>query len=283
MIRERIAGNVYWFQSEEYAQVTASVIAGPQWAVLIDTLVFPDETLEIRDFVEHTLGLKVRYIINTHYHADHAWGNCYFPGVTIIGHSLCRRYLQEKGIPSLEQAKRESIIYERSKIVLPQMTFSQGRLCLRVGKKNLYIMPAPGHSPDGICAYLEDEKLLFAGDALMPVPHIVDGDVDILLQFYDEIQMLSLENIVQGHGDIILRGEVETILNENRAYLHKVKEIARAALDKEDPLAFLQAQRVQDAGKSHILLGGLAPDIHQANLLASYARLRQQEQLTPTT
>ncbi len=280
MIRERIADNVYWFQSEEYAQVTAAVIAGPQWAVLIDTLAFPDETLEIRDFVEHTLGLKVRYIINTHYHADHAWGNCYFPGVTIIGHSLCRQYLQEKGIPSLEQAKQESILYERSKIVPPQMTFGSGRLCLRVGKKSLYIMPAPGHSLDGICAYLEDEKLLFAGDALMPVPHIVDGDADLLLQFYDEMQLLSLENIVQGHGDIILRGEVESVLAENRAYLEKVKEIARAALEEEDPLAFLQAQEVQEAGKNHILLGGLAQEIHQANLLATYARLRRQLQPT---
>ncbi len=276
MIRERIADNVYWFQSEDYAQVTASVIAGPQWAVLIDTLAFPDETLEIRDFVEHTLGLKVRYIINTHYHADHAWGNCYFPGVTIIAHSFCRQYLQEKGVPSLEQTKEESVLYERSKIVLPQITFQRGRIGLRIGKKNLYVMPAPGHSFDGVCAYLEDEKLLFAGDALMPVPHIVDGDVDLLLQFYDEMQTLPLENIVQGHGDIILRGEVETILNENRAYLQYVKDTAQAALSVDDPLAFLQSKTIQEAGKSHILLGGLAPEIHQANLLATYARLRKQ-------
>ena len=38
MQRERVSENVYWFQSKVYAQVTAGVIAGPQWAVLIDTL-----------------------------------------------------------------------------------------------------------------------------------------------------------------------------------------------------------------------------------------------------
>jgi hypothetical protein len=37
MHRERVSENVFWFQSEIYAQVTAGVVAGPQWAVVIDT------------------------------------------------------------------------------------------------------------------------------------------------------------------------------------------------------------------------------------------------------
>ena len=53
MHRERVSENVFWFQSEVYAQVTAGVVAGPQWAVVIDTLALPDETLSIREFIEH--------------------------------------------------------------------------------------------------------------------------------------------------------------------------------------------------------------------------------------
>ena len=45
MQRERISDNVFWFQSEIYAQVTAGVIAGPQWAVVIDTLAMPEENI----------------------------------------------------------------------------------------------------------------------------------------------------------------------------------------------------------------------------------------------
>jgi cyclase len=56
------------------------VVVGPQWAVVIDTLALPDETLTIREFIEHELNVPVRYVINTHYHADHSWGNCFFPG-----------------------------------------------------------------------------------------------------------------------------------------------------------------------------------------------------------
>ena len=82
MRRERISDNVYWFQSEEYAQVTAGVITGPQWAIVVDTLAFPFEAKAIRKFVVEELGLPVRYLINTHSHSDHAWGNCFFPGAT---------------------------------------------------------------------------------------------------------------------------------------------------------------------------------------------------------
>jgi glyoxylase-like metal-dependent hydrolase (beta-lactamase superfamily II) len=88
MQRERVSDNVYWFQSEVYAQVTAGAITGPQWAVVIDTLAMPEETIEMRSYIEEQLGVPVRYVINTHYHADHCWGNCFFPGATVIAHKL---------------------------------------------------------------------------------------------------------------------------------------------------------------------------------------------------
>ena len=62
MHRERVSENVYWFQSEVYAQVTAGVVTGPQWAVVIDTLALADETLAMREFIEHELNVPVRYV-----------------------------------------------------------------------------------------------------------------------------------------------------------------------------------------------------------------------------
>ena len=52
MQRERVSENVYWFQSEIYAQVTAGVVTSPQWAIVIDTLALPEETLAMRSFIE---------------------------------------------------------------------------------------------------------------------------------------------------------------------------------------------------------------------------------------
>ena len=119
MIRERIADNVYWFQSEVYAQVTAGVIVGSNWAILVDTLAVPQETLEMRAFIEENLGVQVRYIINTIYHADHTFGNCFFPGAVIISHKMCRQLMDERNPVALQNAKEQNPEFDRVKIKLP--------------------------------------------------------------------------------------------------------------------------------------------------------------------
>jgi cyclase len=268
MHRERVSDNVFWFQSDVYAQVTAGVIAGPQWAVVIDTLALPDETLGIREFVEHELGVPVRYVINTHYHADHTWGNCFFPGATIIAHERCRELLFERGIPSLEAASKQNAVWRQAKIVLPHLTFGQGEITLRVGKKNLTFMPAFGHSDDGISVLVEEDRVLFAGDAFMPLPYIVDGNVDDIIDSMKRIGQMGLENIVQGHGDIILRGEIEAAIKENLNYISAIKKAVRTATRRKEPLEYLEGVSVEDCGKSRVYLGGLAVSLHERNLRA---------------
>lgn len=274
MHRERVSENVFWFQSEVYAQVTAGVVTGPQWAVVIDTLAMPDETLAIREFVEHDLGVPVRYVINTHYHADHTWGNCFFPGATVISHSRCRALLEEKGIPSLEAGKKTNPALRQVKIVLPHMTFDEGSLCLRVGKKNLILAPAAGHSTDGISVLVEEDRILFAGDAFMPLPYVVDGDIDEMAASIKKIGRMGLENIVQGHGDIILRGEIEAAVKENLAYLSSIRKAARTAVRRKSADEFLENVGIEECGKSRVHLGGLAEGLHRRNLRSLYKQFK---------
>ena len=172
MQRERVSENIYWFQSETYAQVTAGVIAGPDWAVVVDTLM-PQETLAIRDFVEGKLNLSVRYVINTHHHADHCWGNSFFPNATVIGHQKCRQMLLDRTPEALEIASQENPLYKQLKIIPPQITFDKGAYTLQVGKKHLKCFSTPGHSIDGISVLVEEDRILFAGDAFMPLPFVV--------------------------------------------------------------------------------------------------------------
>ena len=268
MHRERVSENVHWFQSEVYAQVTAGVVAGPQWAVVIDTLALPDETLSIREFIEHELNVPVRYVINTHYHADHAWGNCFFPGATVIAHARCRDLLEERGIPSLEVAQRQNPALRQVKIVLPQMTFINGDVTLRVGKKNLIISTALGHSHDGIAVLVEEDRILFAGDSFMPIPYVVDGDIDDIMASIKHIGKMGLENIVQGHGDVILRGEIDAAVKENLNYLTNIKKSVKAIAKRKNAVELLDAITIEDCGKSRVYLGGLAQGLHERNLRA---------------
>ncbi len=277
MQRERVSENVYWFQSDVYAQVTAGVIVGPQWAVVVDTLALPDETLGIRDFIERELSVPVRYVINTHYHADHAWGNCFFPGATVIAHARCRELLEERGRPSLEAARRQNNSLRQVKIVLPHMTFSSGEMTLRAGKKNLMIFSTLGHSNDGIAVLVEEDRVLFAGDAFMPLPYLVDGDLEDITASIRKIGRMGLENIIQGHGDIILRGEIDAAVKENLNYLANLKKNVKAALRRRNPEEFLESITIESCGKSRVYLGGLAESLHQRNLHALVQQWSEEE------
>ena len=272
MQRERISDNVYWFQSEIYAQVTAGVITGNDWAVVIDTLAIPEETLQVRSFIEEELRVPVRYIINTHHHADHTWGNCYFPGSTIISHTLCRQLMIDLEQKALESAQRQNQVFRNTKIVLPHLTFENGSLALRVGKKHLTIMPTPGNSPDGISILVEEDRILFAGDVFMPLPFIVEGNTEQLIESISAVGGMSLENIIQGHGDIILRGEIEDAVTENISYLNALKKNVRAVMKRKNPVDLLESIDIESCGKNKVILGGLAEDLHKRNVIALYRR-----------
>jgi len=271
--RERVAENVYSFQSDVYAQVNAGAVVGPNWAIVIDTLALPEETLEIRRFIEQDLQIPVRYVINTHYHADHTWGNYLFPNATILSSTLCRELINTKGRASLEEAKKQGTTFRQGRIVLPHLTFSEGSMNLRIGKKTLTMISFPGHSPDNIGVVVEEDRVLFAGDILMPIPYIVDGDADEMVLSLKEIGTMGLENVVQGHGDIVLRGEVEISIKDNLAYLSAIRRAVRKSARRKYPWDLLEDIGVEECGKSRVLIGGLAEDLHSRNLFALYQHL----------
>lgn len=273
MQRERVAENVYSFQSDVYAQVNAGAVVGPSWAIVIDTLALPEETLEIRKFIEQDLQVPIRYVINTHYHADHSWGNFLFPNATIIASSLCRQLLDTRGRASMEDAKKHGTTFRQSRIVLPHITFAEGTLNVRVGKKSLSLIPLPGHSPDNIGVFVEEDRVLFAGDVFMPIPYIVDGNADEMIASLKKIGKMGLENVVQGHGDIVLRGEVEGFVKDNLAYLSAIRRAVRKASRRKYPWDMLEEIGVEECGKSRVIIGGLAEELHTRNLYAMYEQL----------
>lgn len=273
MIRERIADNVYWFQSELYAQVTAGAIIGPEWVIVVDTLANPSETLKMRSFIEDSLGVPVRYVVNTIYHADHTFGNYFFPGATIISHDLCRKMMAEKNIQTLESAKDQDAEFKKiGRIVLPNVTLNEGSLSIQIAKRNVEIFPTPGASPDGISVLIKEDRVLFAGDAFLPLPNIAEGDVEQLINTIHLFGKISLENIVQGHGDVVLRGEIENSSLENIKYLEEIQKVATKASNHKDPKSVLEKATVQECGKSRVLFAGLVEELHMRNLIALYQR-----------
>ncbi len=235
----------------------------------------------MRSFIEEQLGVPVRYVIDTHYHADHTYGNCFFPGATIVGNELCRELMLTKGQVALESARKINPIFKQIKIIAPQITFKDGSLSLRVGKKNLVLFPTPGHSCDGISILVEEDRVLFTGDAFLPLPYIIDGDYDAMVNTIKKISKLGLENIIQGHGDIILRGEIDEAVKENLNYLSALKKAVKAAARRRNPQDALLAIDVESCGKSRVYLGGLAEELHRRNVRWLYQKIQSEEPIEP--
>jgi glyoxylase-like metal-dependent hydrolase (beta-lactamase superfamily II) len=117
---------------------------------------------------------------------------------------------------------------------------------------------------------VEEDRVLFAGDSFMPLPYVVDGNADEITASIKKIGRMGLENIIQGHGDIILRGEIDAAVRENLTYLANIRKVARTATRRRLPQDFLDEYSVEASGKSRVYLGGLAEELHRRNLRSLY-------------
>lgn len=272
MLRERVTEDVFVFVSDLYAEVSATVILTPDGAVLVDTLPFPQETRQIRDFVRQHSRKGVRYVILSHHHADHVYGAYLFPEAELVAHRQTREILQKVGEESLAQAKAQTPALASVELRIPQLVFDTD-LLLRLGDKTIHLMHAPGHTPDGIVVHLREDKVLVAGDVMTPVPFLPRGEPDQLIKSLRMIKSLNLENVIQGHGGVLLRGEIDETVDSNIAYIRSVERRVRTLVEKGQPRSALPSIDIESVGKSRIPLGGLVQRLHIANLEYIYDRL----------
>lgn len=270
VLRERVSEDIYVFTSDMYAQVTAGAIVTRGGAVLVDSLPFPGEARDMRAFISQVCRPGVQYVILTHYHADHTYGAYLFPAADVVAHARCRELLAEVGAPALEATKAEVPELEDVVLRLPDITFDDGEVSLRVGGKVMSLIHAPGHTQDSIMVYVEDDRVLFAADTVMPVPSIVDGDVDAFRSSLHKVLDLSVENMVQGHGEVILRGEVDDVAQISLDYLDDIEELVNEAIKSGKSREELKQSSIESFGLSRVPLNGLVQQIHVANLLYLY-------------
>ena len=273
MFKERVMDDIYVFISEMYVQVTAGAIITSEGAIVIDTLPFPQESRAMRDFLYESSPNGVPYVINTHYHADHVYGNYLYPEADIISSKSTRRYLERHGEENLRRAQGETLELVEVELRLPNIVFDRGQIFLHLGGKTVELIHAPGHTADSIVVYDHEDRLLFAGDTMMPVPYIVWGNWRDLADTLSRVATMRLDNIVQGHGEVLLRGEIPKTIKANVGYLREIHERVSAHVSRGGERDQLKTWRLESFGLSRLPLGGFAPQLHQANLLALYDEL----------
>jgi glyoxylase-like metal-dependent hydrolase (beta-lactamase superfamily II) len=214
-------------------------------------------------------------VLVTHYHADHVNGLYLFPQVEAICHRRCRDLLLKAGQSGLEEAKKQTPDLAEVELRVPEMAFDD-TMTIQSGDKTITTLYAPGHGPDVMMVYVKELKVLFASDTVMPVPYIVGGDPEMLIASLHKVRELSLESIVQGHGEVLLRGEITEVIDSNIAYLEAIQRAVREHAQAGHPRQALTRIDIESCGKSRIPLGGLVQSLHRANLLYLYDRYRSE-------
>ena len=267
---DRVVEDVFVLVTALYCELPATVLLTSEGAIVVDALPFPSETRELIAFVDGEIGPnRVRYVINTHHHADHVYGTFLFPGAEVISHDLCRELLMRVGRAQLARAREDTPALAEVEIRLPDITFGT-EMHMQMGYRHVRLFHTPGHSPDGISLYVDGDKILIAGDAMMPVPVISRGDIAQLKETLRTFLEIVPSFVIQGHGNVLLKGEARTEMESSLAYLDIIVDKVRRVVERDDPPSALREIDIESCGKSRVPLDGLVSRLHLDNLLSLY-------------
>jgi cyclase len=272
--RERVSDDIYVFTSNLYAQVTASAVVTREGIVVIDTLPYNVETREMIECLNNLGQGPIKYLVNTHWHGDHTYGNYLFDdSVQLVCHKRCQQALVEQGQAILDESRETTPLLEEVVLRVPDVIFEEGELVLHVGNKSIEITLTPGHTLDSTVAYVREDKVLLAADTVMPVPYFVWGDRHVFKESLRSLKQYNLESIVQGHGEVLLRGEIPVAIDSSIRYLNILEEKVTQIVEKGLGRRALERITIESCGKSRIPLNGLVQDLHRANVYALYDEL----------
>ncbi len=177
---------------------------------------FAPLTPRILDLIRSISDAPVRFVINTHWHPDHAGGNEPFgeAGAIIIAHENTRSHLATDQV--LEQFN--ATIPRSPDAALPVVTFSD-EASLHLNGDNVRLLHIPHSHTDGdIAVWFQKANVLHMGDAfLMQGFPLVDwssgGSIDGMLAGLERtIEMIDDETIIiPGHGELTNRSTMMAI------------------------------------------------------------------------
>ncbi len=229
-----------------HARGTGSLAVGSHGAVIVNE----EDVLLVE--IEALTDRPVRYVVNTHYHFDHAHGNrIYPPDVHVIGHEVTREMLENGGsmgrsyqmfvgglpdqIAALEEqvaaAETEEergelegrLAYMRNYLagqeavepMGPNTTLSERMTLFRGDREIRLLFFGRGHTGGDVVVHLPGERVIVTGDLLVPgLPYMGDGYLDEWDDTLEHLKSLDFDWVLPGHGNPFQDRERITYLQE---------------------------------------------------------------------
>lgn len=209
------------------------------WVVFEDYVVvidanFPKEAGDVLAAVKKTTKKPVRYVLDTHHHGDHAWGNAVWvkEGATIVAQSRCARLMRLDGEAEFLAAGkgpkgRKDVAASTYKI--PTLTFDD-KLVLDDGKQRVeFLHMGHSHTIGDAVAYLPRHKILCTGDACVNGPYNYMGHSDSAswIRCLEKMEQLDIKTVLPGHG----LPEGKGLLMKQRRYFEDLRKRVKKEID----------------------------------------------------
>ena len=216
----------------------AGIIIGKDSIVVIDTMVSSKEAKRfIRDI--RTISRKpIRYVVNTHYHLDHAFGNSEFAklGATVIAQENAKKAMENSAKETLKNIEAYGLSPKDMKgttAAYPIFTYGD-RMTIDMGNQQIELIHARYSHTDGdTLVYLPSKKVLFAGDILFTNyhPFLAEGNIEEWAKELDEIKAMDVEKIIPGHGPLSVKKDLDDMKEYIVKFDQKAKELASQSDD----------------------------------------------------
>jgi quinoprotein relay system zinc metallohydrolase 2 len=212
----------------------------------------------------------VLYVINTHEHPDHVFGNAAFDGIgaTFVGHHNLPRALGVRGEFYLKAFRRiigDKLVNE-VKLIPPTLTVAD-RTTLDLGGRSLELQAwPPAHTDCDLTVLDTTTKTLFAGD-LVFVKHlpIIDGSLKGWLVDLPALARVPAVRVIPGHGPVGLPWP--QALDSERAYFDRLAKDVKTSIAKGEPVEAAD----KSAGQSQRDDWRLFDDYNARNATAAYS------------
>jgi quinoprotein relay system zinc metallohydrolase 2 len=250
----------------------AAFVVGREAVAVIDTGGSARVGQQLHAAVRAATDLPIRYVINTHMHPDHVFGNAAFEAdqPAFVGHHKLARGLSaraERYLAVNKQALGEAA-FAGTKIVLPTHAIAEPTT-LDLGGRQLLLDPQPtAHTDNDLLVRDVETGTLFLGDLLF-AEHVptLDGSIVGWLAVLDRISKVSAERVVPGHGPASMAWP--DAAKPIRHYLQVIADEIRVMIKGDHTLS----EATVSVGRSERDAWKLFEDYHARNVSAAFAEL----------